>query len=1683
MVQEVNGCIESDLTGNTGPVPDDSAELSVCVDRLQSIAGVLRAMEYNEFALYADEIHALYRLSITLDPVNDADVLNDFRELLYLVIIDFPALLEGVLSGQILDWHEYSGMFNRMRKARHRGLIFNSDTLMKRQETDFRAIFNRDRERYTQILQRHIDHYRDARKLLMKSRDMARGLDAMHRVFSGLAVVCRDYRLSTLWSLCAALSEALPDNARSHENEIVRLLCSFSSILDAVCTRGMRAQDQNIPEDILEKVLDAFTRPLVETGPVLAVRQWFNLDLGMTRQQRQKHRSLVVGYSGKEALIKAMGLLNEQITRLLDTINEITADDEASPVFSEEQRTAVYQIRCTLQALNMTPEVGMLDAVLNGADEEPDSDHKVRMDRFARALYNCELALKARQEALERAVFASTTVHEEARTLTGARMAIIIEVLRNLERVVISINHYVDGDLETDRLREAIPLLDEARTALTTVPEKWAAEWCAAAGDYVHRTVGRSDQVSLDEGFHAFAHLVINTILYLEQLGIGRFGDMSAVQRENDRLAELVADVRQSEAGQAETAEQDDPADPSGLDRAQFPANETDTVVVPFPASVDSIGEPANADETAPDPLFIREAERQVDTIRSLLERSNAADISTGDFQIAIHTLHGSCRVSGEAALAALVGRLERALQENPGFPERAGFIQVLEAFCSIAERYLLDLARGEGRRDLTLDADVQLFLHDLTIPAADRSLHRDHAQSLLTEGFLREVRPVHADLVAVLGACTSRGEVTAADAESIRRLAEQIEGAAEVAGENELAGLCHTLATMGESLSKEECQGADGGLMAATRRCREALDSVMAGLDGEASSAAADNASMAITCLNEALEKAKSAQHERHRLEAEKGDEDDLHRIFEDEASELLQILDTALADWQQSPEDTGIVDDIARQLHTLKGSAALVGLSGMSQTAHDFETLLLASRHATETKEVAFFSRFETLLERLQGQFASFRGHDLLTHGYTAQTEVATEAPAEAAVEVTAEAPTEAPTEATTEVAVEVTAEAPSEASTEAPSEAPAEAPAETLMEAHTEGLTPGENRPDKTGMAASLPIDEQVRVSANLLQKLLNDADEIDVTSNRFELALSESRSMMNDMQETLGRLNTYLQRFEQQARPALSRSTFGNGPAHADDFDVLEMERYTELQQLWLSLREDYDDLHEIRSNILNQMRSMENILTDQQRITHKLQDGLVSSQMVPFSSIVPRLRRLVRQVAQELEKSVSVRFSNPEGKIDRSMLQTIVGPIEHMIRNAIDHGVERGDERKVLGKPDHSELVVKLSRQGASILLDISDDGRGIDPEKVRNKALQDGLVSPEEELSDQAICQLILRAGFSTSERVSRFSGRGVGLDVVQEEIQQIGGELEMISRKGIGTTFRIRLPLSSSLNRALLFRLQGRDYVMLLNTIDGILMEKSATLRKAYHDQENAQFEYAGEHYELAYLGTLLDTRTEMADDTVLNDTAPLLLISGQDRRIALHVDSIVGTRELIVRSLGAQFATVAPVSGGVIMGDGRVVIVLDPITLVDHSVTGHLAAADRMFGRTREASVEDNSARTVLVVDDSITVRKVTSAILQRNGMKVLLARDGMEAIEILQNTLPDMMLLDIEMPRMDGFEVATWIRRQNSAVRDMPIIMITSRIGDKHRTRAEEIGVNQYMCKPFQEDNLLQVMAGCQ
>ncbi len=763
---------------------------------------------------------------------------------------------------------------------------------------------------------------------------------------------------------------------------------------------------------------------------------------------------------------------------------------------------------------------------------------------------------------------------------------------------------------------------------------------------------------------------------------------------------------------------------------------------------------------------------------------------------------------------------------------------------------------------------------------------------------------------------------------------------------------------------------------------------------------------------------------------------------VFFEEADELMEELDASVHAWQSERDNRLYLENLLRSLHTLKGGARLSGLVDLGDTTHQFESFLTTAQAKDAVHDDAFFEELQVRQDHLVATVEAVRAGTEVTP----LTAGATEPAADTAV-------AEAATESANDVIAKVVAMSPSAQEPEGIPDLPAS------MAAMVSTQGPSDSTTDtRTGQ-------EVVRVGATLLEELVSLAGESSIVRARIEQGMGDFTGALDEMETTIGRVREQLRRLEIETEGQVTfRQEKIIDSGNNADFDPLEMDRYSQLQQLSRALTESASDMLDLKETLLFRAREAETLLMQQARINTELQEGLMRTRMVPFSRLLPRLRRIVRQIAGEVGKAVEFNAYNVEGELDRNLLERMVPPLEHMLRNAVDHGIETAESRRGYGKPDIGRIDLRLSREGGDVMIEIADDGAGIDVETVREKAIERGLMAADADLRDDEVLQFILAPGFSTAKSITQISGRGVGMDVVHSEVKQLGGSINIMSKPGRGTRFVLRVPFTVSVNRALMVSVGEDLYAIPLNTIEGIVLLGSEELEKLYAD-DTTPFEYAGASYSVRYLGNFLGREYRGAGQ---QGSAPVVLVRSGDQSIAVHVDSVQGSREIVVKSLGPQFAGLGGISGATILGDGSVVVILDLLALIRARSEQDLFVAKR-------TSVIHSRAKCVMVVDDSVTVRKVTTRLLERQGMDVMVAKDGVEAVAMLQERRPDIMLLDIEMPRMDGFEVARQVRHDEDT-NELPIVMISSRTGGKHQERATKLGVNRFLGKPFQEAELI-------
>lgn len=767
-----------------------------------------------------------------------------------------------------------------------------------------------------------------------------------------------------------------------------------------------------------------------------------------------------------------------------------------------------------------------------------------------------------------------------------------------------------------------------------------------------------------------------------------------------------------------------------------------------------------------------------------------------------------------------------------------------------------------------------------------------------------------------------------------------------------------------------------------------------------------------------------------------------DLFPIFEEEAIELLPALGAALRQWSARPENMGARSEVLRALHTLKGSSRLAGAMRLGEMAHRLES---AVEHAG-TEDLSA-EKIEPLLAGFDGLQASFEA--LRTIG--AQGAVA---PAEPLVAEEAVVPAGAG---------ELVQAAPEASAVPAPVRLPA---ASQLVPLRT-------------------AANQSVRVRAQLLDRLVNQAGEVLIARSRLDARMMQVKGSLDDLSGNLERLRQQLRDIEVQAETQM-QSRLAQSKDTAAGFDPLEFDRFTRVQELTRMMAESVNDVATVQRNLQRALEGAEDDLIAQGRQARELQRDLLRTRMVEFESIAERLYAVVRQASKETGKQIKLDISGGTIEMDRGVLDRMTPAFEHLLRNCVAHGIESPQERAAQGKPATGVITVALNHEGNDVSVEFRDDGAGLDIERIRAKAVAQGLIAPDAEVGNAEAADLVFMPGFSTAKEVTGLAGRGIGMDVVRSEINALGGRIETRTEKGQGTAFRMVLPLTTAVTQVVMLRSGDLSVGVPANLVEIVRRTTGAELEEAYR---SGQFREGGEVLPFFWSGSLLQSSTRSVEAT--GKTRPVVIFRSASQRMAMHVDEVLGNQEVVVKNLGPQLSRLPGLAGMSVLASGAVVLIYNPVALATvygeqvRAQGSHLPVA---LDPQPEAAVVPKKAAPglsgasqvplVLVVDDSITVRRVTQRLLQREGYRVVLAADGLQALERLQEERPAVVLSDIEMPRMDGFDLARNIRG-DAALHDLPIIMITSRIAEKHREHALELGVNHYLGKPYSDEELLSLV----
>lgn len=776
---------------------------------------------------------------------------------------------------------------------------------------------------------------------------------------------------------------------------------------------------------------------------------------------------------------------------------------------------------------------------------------------------------------------------------------------------------------------------------------------------------------------------------------------------------------------------------------------------------------------------------------------------------------------------------------------------------------------------------------------------------------------------------------------------------------------------------------------------------------------------------------------------------DEEMIEIFALEAEELLQNINTNLELLEDAPSNREALMEIRRSAHTLKGSAGIIGLKQLSSLAHRVEDLL---DYLADNEIEADVKIFEILLtstdcfenlannessEQLEKKIARlYKSFDEIFASFQTQK---TEEPPPKPLEIAAIVPP---------------------------------APAQTA------NAPVHENRPT-------------IRVSLDKLDELVKIVGDLLVSRSVFEQRLNEFNRQIEELHNSTNRLQQATGKLEvdfganqfhvPNSRFPARNFSFDSKRVGSNDFDSLEFDQYNEFHETTRELVETTADTSAISGDLDTLKDNLDLLFEGQRRSIEAMQEKLLRLRMVRFGTLSARLQRTVRVTCEEEAKHADLLIEGETLEFDTQILDALVEPLLHLLRNAVAHGIEPPETRRLLGKNETGKIALKIYTDGTHVNMIVSDDGRGVSSASLIKKAIENNLFSAEkaEKLTEEEAFELMFLPGLTTAEKLSQVSGRGVGMNIVKTNITRSQGTISVKSKPQKGTAFTIRLPMSLAVTRAILVKSDNQVFAFPLKIVKQVTEISVEELEKA--KTENLLVTNGSDFFP-ANLCDLLNLNFAVKPEAQI----PLLTIETEDVRFGLAVEEIIKTEEIIIKPLGFPFQTNAGFLGATILGDGRVVPVLDLIFLLKNRVSGFSFPVSRQEN-TEEINIKNQKPDTksqkplsVMIVDDSPSMRHVTTKLIKNAGWKTLVAKDGVEALEMLQDAseFPNVILTDVEMPRMNGYELLSALK-QNETLQKIPVVMITSRTGEKHRQKAFELGVSEYLTKPYEDWVLVEMI----
>ncbi|MDP1708518.1 MAG: Hpt domain-containing protein [Gammaproteobacteria bacterium] len=1640
--------------------PKDVMQMRFCIAHLHQVHGTLKMIEFYGAVLLAEEMELLARWLVEAETRQTDDVREVAYEILMRAILHLPNYLERLQKGHVDSPIVILPLLNELRAVRDLPLLSESMLFMP-DPSVVPAPAASSPERAGEPTAR-----RDARELAFKLRPIYQhtllnwyrgryAVESLHQlavIVDELQQAASTDRVAQVWWVAGAFIETLVDADNDAGGAAKQLLGQIDREIKRLIDAGEQEFSAKPPTELLKSLLYYIGRTQSARARVNEVRQAFRLDVLLPCAQTiDAERAYLTG-PNRELMRSVFTVLHEDISKVKEGVDIFVRNEtqELSALLPLEE--ILRRVADTLGMLNLgaprqliLEQMNVVAAIARGV--VPPGE--VALLEMAGALLQAESALTESDIVKAMADEASVAdgIAEDAGCLPNAEYremqdAVIREAQVDISRIKDSLAAFFGMPRQRDLLADIPRLLLQVGGGLSMLSLTRAVEVLQVCHDFIALELIGCEAVPKPQQLDALTEAISALEYYLEALGEGRAEREIIIEQALGCARRLV---------QPEMAGED--AAVSGGRQLQQGVTESVFLSAPArPLRMEEIDDEIMA-------VFLEEADEEVASIRSQVQiwkDDHEGQDALHTLRRSFHTLKGSGRLVGASELGAFAWSFENLLNRviDNTVAATPGLITLVEEAASqlpgLVEEFKGNAASlgdipGLVERARVLSQPNQAATMNTVMPAAQQVAAAGSVVTVSRPATYIEpvMDPVLLEIysrettahLAALRAFISRCETDAAckvDEDLVRRF-HTLHGSAAMARVSDIAALCDVMEEYVKVLRDTDTAFSGEALDALNRVC-DAIQARVYALQSPGNMQPDSNAlRMHITDL---FVRAR----QQHGLQAgfaapvvpvpEHVERDsDMAAVFMDEAKEALDASDAVLQQWIKQPVDRKLLEELRRELHTLKGGARMADVTEMSDLSHSLESLLTAMLERLILPSDAISALIQQAHDRLLAMLDRLRmGQPPAAAGDLIAQINETLHPAPAMPPVTAQGAHNSEPDAGFPVAME-------------------EQPVEM-----------------EDGRAGTYAQREQIRVRSDMLDNLVGHAAELSILRSRIEQKITAFKFSLVEMEHTGTRLRDQLRRLEIETETQILFRYAESGRPHEQEFDPLELDRFTQMQQLSRSLLESVSDIASIQGLLQGLVSESEMLLMQQARVNTDLQESLLRTRMVQFSAVLPRLRRILRQTGEELGRQVELHVSGAENELDRTLLDRMVPGLEHMLRNAVGHGIEGREDRLAMGKPETGTISLRLVREGTHVAVSISDDGRGLDLEGVRTKAIERGLLSKHAQVTDSELMQFILEPGFSTAPEITQISGRGVGMDVVSSAIKQLGGTLSIRSERGAGSTFTMRLPLALSVSHVLMVQVGDDVYAVSLATVERVMRISHEELKQVYASEERT-YRVSGQKYPFLHLGTMLHASHPQLPGPGGKATA-LLLRTGE-KRIVIHVDGLIGSREIVVKSVGVQISTIRGITGATIMGDGRVVLVLDIAIMLDGS-----AMSSTVPSAAGEAGHE---GITVMIVDDSITVRKVTTRLLERHNISVLAAKDGMDAITLLQQHVPDVMLLDIEMPRMDGYELAAHMRG-DERLRDVPIMMITSRTGDKHRDRAFALGVNRYLGKPFQEIDLL-------